>query len=59
MRGGLAHLGFDVRVEGIEHTRCLSGYAVVSSHASYLDWAVLLGYFPEPVRFIASWRRCR
>ena len=29
-------------------------YAVVSNHASYLDFAVLLGFFPTPLRFIAK-----
>lgn len=29
-------------------------YAVVSTHASYLDWVLILGFFPTPVRFIAK-----
>jgi len=50
----LAHAGLRVAVSGAEHVRGLERYAVVSSHASYLDWAVLLGYFPSPLRFIAK-----
>lgn len=54
----MAHLDLDVRVEGAEQVDRLwrSGepYAVVSTHASYLDWALLLGHFPTPVRFIAK-----
>lgn len=50
----LRHAGLEVEVSGTEHVRGLERYAVVSSHASYLDWAVLLGYFPSPLRFIAK-----
>jgi 1-acyl-sn-glycerol-3-phosphate acyltransferase len=49
----LEHLGFDVRLEGLENFRHLDKYAVVSTHASHLDWAMLLGYCPDTVRFIA------
>jgi 1-acyl-sn-glycerol-3-phosphate acyltransferase len=50
----LSHLKMEVTVEGSENVEGLERYAVVSTHASYLDWAVLLGYFPLPVRFIAK-----
>lgn len=50
----LDHLGYQIRLEGLERVRGLRRYAVVSSHASHLDWAMLLGYFPDPVRFIAK-----
>ena len=49
----LEQLGFTLQVEGLENFRHLDNYCVVSTHASHLDWAVLLGYCPEPVRFIA------
>jgi len=49
----LRHLDFSVEVSGLEHLKGLHHYSVISSHASYLDWAVLLGYFPSPLRFIA------
>jgi len=49
----LRQLGFTVQVEGLSNFRHLDNYCVVSTHASHLDWAVLLGYCPEPVRFIA------
>lgn len=47
-------LDYRVEVRGLEHVEHLSNYAVVSTHASNLDWALLLGYFPAPVRFIAK-----
>lgn len=50
----LAHAGLQIEVTGTENVRGLDRYAVVCSHASYLDWAVLLGYFPSPLRFIAK-----
>ncbi|NMC69091.1 MAG: 1-acyl-sn-glycerol-3-phosphate acyltransferase [Myxococcales bacterium] len=50
----LEHLGCPVRTEGLEHVAGLTRYGVASTHASYLDWAVLLGYFPAPLRFVAK-----
>ncbi|PID39904.1 MAG: hypothetical protein CSA65_00550 [Proteobacteria bacterium] len=54
----MSHLDLAVEVRGAEHVDELwrqgAEYAVVSTHASYLDWAVILGYFPSPVRFIAK-----
>jgi len=47
-------LGYQVEVRGLHHVRYLTDYCVVSTHASNLDWAFLLGYFPEPLRFIAK-----
>jgi len=49
----LDQLGFTVQVEGLENFRHLDKYCVVSTHASHLDWVMLLGYCPDPVRFIA------
>jgi 1-acyl-sn-glycerol-3-phosphate acyltransferase len=43
-----------VIVSGADKVANLKRYAVVSNHASYLDFAVLLGYFPAPLRFIAK-----
>jgi 1-acyl-sn-glycerol-3-phosphate acyltransferase len=53
-RSIVEHFGYEAVVEGAEHLRDLHDYAVVSNHASYADWALILGYFPEPVRFIAK-----
>ena len=53
-RALLDNFHLPVTVEGLEHIQGLEHYSVVSTHASYLDWAVLLGYFPEPLRFIAK-----
>ncbi|MGC4123260.1 MAG: lysophospholipid acyltransferase family protein [Myxococcales bacterium] len=50
----LRHAGLEVEVTGAEHVEGLERYAVVCSHASYIDWALLLGYFPAPLRFIAK-----
>ncbi len=50
----LAHFRCPVRVEGLEHLAGLGRYGIASTHASLLDWAVLLGYFPAPVRFVAK-----
>lgn len=50
----LAHAGFEIEVTGAEHVRDLERYAVVCSHASLIDWALLLGYFPSPLRFVAK-----
>jgi 1-acyl-sn-glycerol-3-phosphate acyltransferase len=50
----LRHLEMEVEVTGTEHVPVSGRYCVVSTHASYLDWAVLLGYFPSPLRFIAK-----
>lgn len=53
-RALVEHFGFEVTVEGQQHLSDLKDYAVVSNHGSYIDWALILGYFPEPVRFIAK-----
>lgn len=53
-RRALRFLDLEVRTEGLEHVRCLENYCVVSNHASYLDWALLLAHFPSPLRFIAK-----
>jgi 1-acyl-sn-glycerol-3-phosphate acyltransferase len=50
----LRHLDLQVEVSGEKWVRDLQRYCVVSSHASHVDWAVLLGYFPSPLRFIAK-----
>lgn len=50
----LRHLDFTMRVEGEERVEGLKRYAIASTHASYLDWAVILGHFPTPVRFVAK-----
>ena len=52
-RSLLRNLDFEVQVSGTDNVRGLRHYCVVSTHASHLDWAVLLGYFPSPLRFIA------
>ena len=49
----LRQLGFEVKLEGLENFKHLENYCVVSTHASHLDWAMLLGYCPDQVRFIA------
>jgi 1-acyl-sn-glycerol-3-phosphate acyltransferase len=48
------HLQLEVETIGLEHLHGLQQYCVACNHASYLDWAVLLGYFPTPLRFIAK-----
>jgi 1-acyl-sn-glycerol-3-phosphate acyltransferase len=50
----LRHLEMHVEVTGAEKVRGLERYAVASTHASHLDWAVLLAHFPSPLRFIAK-----
>jgi len=50
----MEHLEMRVETAGLEKVRGLRRYCVVSNHASYLDWALLLGYFPAPLRFIAK-----
>jgi 1-acyl-sn-glycerol-3-phosphate acyltransferase len=50
----LRHLKMQVEVTGAEKVRGLQPYAVASTHASHLDWAVLLAHFPSPLRFIAK-----
>lgn len=50
----LRYLDLSVEVRGAEHVRGLERYAVACTHSSYLDWAVLLGYYPSPLRFIAK-----
>lgn len=50
----LAHFDLPVRVEGLERLEGLERYAVAANHQSYLDWAVLLAYFPVPLRFVAK-----
>jgi 1-acyl-sn-glycerol-3-phosphate acyltransferase len=51
----IRHFRFEVEVDGLEHVPPpRERYAVVCSHASYLDWAILLGHFPSPLRFVAK-----
>lgn len=47
-------LQMQVETEGLHRLEGLGRYAVASNHASYLDWALLLGYFPSPLRFVAK-----
>ncbi|NOZ86861.1 MAG: 1-acyl-sn-glycerol-3-phosphate acyltransferase [Deltaproteobacteria bacterium] len=46
-------LELHVSVSGFENLDNLTHYCVASTHASYLDWFVILAYFPTPVRFVA------
>jgi 1-acyl-sn-glycerol-3-phosphate acyltransferase len=50
----LSHFGYRVELSGAERLEGLERYCVVSTHGSHLDWAVLLGHFPSPLRFIAK-----
>ena len=50
----LEHLEMEVRTAGLDHVPRFERHCVICNHASYLDWAVLLGYFPSPLRFIAK-----
>src|SRR5262249_45072263 len=49
----LRWLGYRVQVQGQLHPEPRR-FAIASNHASYLDFAVLLGYLPTPIRFIAK-----
>ncbi|MDH3747397.1 MAG: 1-acyl-sn-glycerol-3-phosphate acyltransferase [Gammaproteobacteria bacterium] len=54
-RALLAYMGHEVEVKGLEHLDGLEGnYVVAANHASYLDWPLLLAYFPTHLRFIAK-----
>lgn len=53
-RRALEALDLQVETEGLEHVEGLQRYCVVSNHASYLDWALLMAYFPAPLRFVAK-----
>lgn len=50
----LRHLKMQVDVSGLEHVPSRGRYCVICNHVSYLDWAVLLGHFPSPLRFIGK-----
>ena len=50
----LRHLDLSVEVRGAANVDGLEHYCVACTHASYLDWAVLLAYYPSPLRFIAK-----
>lgn len=43
----------EVTVLGAEKLDDLGCYAVCANHTSYVDWALILGHFPSPPRFIA------
>jgi 1-acyl-sn-glycerol-3-phosphate acyltransferase len=53
-RRALEALDLQVETEGLEQVEGLQRYCVVSNHASYLDWALLMAYFPAPLRFVAK-----
>ncbi len=48
------YMRLDVQVIGAEKLEGLEDYVVLPNHASYIDWAVILGHFPVPPRFIAK-----
>jgi 1-acyl-sn-glycerol-3-phosphate acyltransferase len=50
----LQELQLTVEVRGAEKVKHLERCCVACSHASHLDWAVLLGFYPTPLRFIAK-----
>jgi len=50
----LRELRLTVEVSGVEKVKGLERCCVACSHASHLDWAVLLAYYPSPLRFIAK-----
>ncbi len=53
-RSLLRHMDLTVEVSGLDNVHGMKHYCVVCSHASHVDWAVLLGFFPSPLRFIAK-----
>ena len=50
----LRNMDFSVEVSGTERVHGMKHYCVVCSHASHVDWAVLLAFFPSPLRFVAK-----
>lgn len=53
-RHALDFLRIEVVTQHLERVRGLERYCVIANHASYLDWALLLGYFPAALRFVAK-----
>jgi 1-acyl-sn-glycerol-3-phosphate acyltransferase len=53
-RALIRYMGLEVEVLGAENLDGLSDYTVASNHASYIDWAFILGHFPVPPRFVAK-----
>ena len=54
-RALLTYFDHEVEVQGLDLLEGLDGsYAVAANHASYLDWPLLLGYFPTNLRIIAK-----
>jgi 1-acyl-sn-glycerol-3-phosphate acyltransferase len=54
-RAILKYMHHTVEVLGAENLQDLNEYhCVASNHASYLDWAMLFGYYPGSLRFIAK-----
>ena len=50
----LRDMDFQVEASGLDRVHGMKHYCVVCSHASHIDWAVLLGFFPSPLRFVAK-----
>jgi len=50
----LRRLDMTVAVHGEDNVPARGRYCVVSNHSSYLDFAVLLAFFPSPLRIIAK-----
>jgi 1-acyl-sn-glycerol-3-phosphate acyltransferase len=53
-RRALDFLRLHVQTHGLSNIENLGDFCVVSNHASYLDWVLLLAHFPTPLRFIAK-----
>jgi 1-acyl-sn-glycerol-3-phosphate acyltransferase len=47
-------VGVEVRVHGAEHVRAGASYVFLSTHQSYMDIPVMLGYLPAQLRIAAK-----
>ena len=52
-RALVREFGLEVTVRGTEHVQDLHRYCFAATHASYLDWFVILAYSPTAVRLVA------
>lgn len=48
------YMRLDVEVVGAEKLDGLANYVLLPNHSSYIDWALILGHFPTPPRFVAQ-----
>ncbi len=51
----ISNIIYRVEVKGLENLPKNGPYIIAANHVSFIDWLILMGALPHPVRFVIDW----